>query len=239
MSYPPHYPYSGPQTQQPYGYDPYAAYNPSGDALAPARRASLFMFIIGGVLTLCSFGCTGIGAMAPWQEVFDKSPEIAARVPELTPDLMRGIFIGFGVTGIVISLGLVLLAYFVRRGSGAVIITSIILGGIAVIGLIVVTLSGIVQGATSGQPQVLFGACLYLVPLGLFGLMLFFLIQAARAMPRVAQAKSQQADMMSYHQQQQVAYQQAMQQYQQQQQMQPQMPPPPSSPNDSDNAPTA
>lgn len=228
MSQPPQqYPYSVPQQQQPYAYDPYGQHvygSETSDPFSPARRASVMMFVLGGLLLLCGVACGGMGALAPWDEVFRQQPELQQQFPGMTTALIQAGVIGFGAAGFVVGMILIVLGYFVRGGGAGAVITALVLTSVIVLALLLFSAIALVQGIMSGQAQMLAGTCVYLMPLTLFGILLLFLIQAARAIPRVRQAQVQQAAYWQYAQQQQ-AYQQSMQAYQQQQQQQPPSPP--------------
>lgn len=228
MSQPPTSPYSPPQAPQyPYGYDPYAAYSQMGDALAPARRASIMLFIVGGLLTLLG-ACNGISSvMLDAQQLAASNQQFMApgQPSPFSPEGLRMFAIVCGALTFLCGIVLVGLGVPVRRGNrpaviGALIISSLLtllVGGFMLLAL----LGGIVQ------PMLLVAACVTLVPLVLFGLLVIWLIQALRAAGPNLQAQMQQQAAYWQYAQQQQAYQQSMYDYQQQQHQQ--QPPAPSS----------
>src|SRR4051812_43124410 len=121
MSYPS--PYQPPQ-QQPYPNFDY--YRP--DLLAPARRASLLMFLVGGLTFVSSLCCAGVGSALP--RLINERPEAfeeLQRLPNMTPQIAQVLMFVLGGIAFLLGLAFIVLGVFVRRGGKGAIITSIVL----------------------------------------------------------------------------------------------------------------
>src|SRR5262249_54838695 len=95
----------------------------------------------------------------------------------------------------------ILIGIFVRRGGLGWVISGIVLSVLTILYLMLNVGASLVQGAGG-----IAGACFSLLPLGLFGLLLVFLIQATRSAGRMRLLQMQ-------YQAQYMQYQQMMQQY--------------------------
>ncbi len=227
MSQPPQQsPYSVPQVQTyPYGYDPYGQLGAS-EALAPARRASVLMFILGGLLVLLG-ACNGIsGLLVDADEMMAQNQQLFAtgQPSPIAPETMRALAIAFAVLTFFVGVGMIVLGTRVRAGGRAAIITSLVLSSLIAFVLLGFELMSLVGAIVA--PLILIFTCLAAIPLALFGLQAFLLIQALRrGTPSPMSQMQQQAAYWHYTQQQQRAYQQSVYAYQQQQLQQP--PPPP------------
>jgi hypothetical protein len=205
-------PYTPPGPHAPGGYN-FDYYQPAAgsDPLGPARRASSLMYGLGGFIAAGGLCCAGVGAMLP--QMLAQQPElldeIAASAPGITPEFFQWIFVGLGALGLVVGIAMLVLAYFVRGGGLAPIVTAIVLTVLMTLYLLlnlVLTLVGLAGGGAAGAGgagQAMLGLCFVIVPLGLFGLLLTWLIQAARSAGQVrAQREQQQAQFWQYQQQQ-------------------------------------
>lgn len=219
MSQPPSSPYPGPQVPQyPYGYDPYGQMG-GVDVLAPARRAGIMLFIVGGLLCLLG-ACNGIsGLMLDAQQLAESNQQFmpAGQASPIPPETMRILAIVFAAGTFLIGILLVGLGIPVRGGNRPATITALILASLITLvvgGFVLISLLAAIV-----SPLMLAFTCVTLVPLVLFGLLVMWLIQALRAAGPDVQARlqQQQAAYWQYAQQQQ-AYHQSMYAYQQQQQ---------------------
>jgi hypothetical protein len=198
--YPPS-PYSAPQPQPAhYAYAQYDAY------FAPARRAGLLMFILGGIGMTCAF-CMGIvAAVAPMERLIAESGVVLPSSAEtgVSPEtLMR---LGYGIIAggaLLFSLLILILAVFVRRGSIGATITAIVIDSLIILLLGINAIGSLFQALRN--PSALIGVVIVVAMLAGFLLLLVWLIQALRA---TATIKAMQTH-----------YQQQYWQYQQQQQM--------------------
>ena len=209
------YPSPYPPYPPAYGQPPvdFAYYQPAGDLLGPARRAAVLQCVLGGGLMVC---CVGIG-MFPW---FANAEELVANsgleIPTLPPGwtLQQMLRLAYGIIGgcgSLLGIILLILGFFVRRGSTGPVVASIIIDGLVGIVLVLNVVSGIVQAA--GNPVALLGAAVLLVPLALFGLNVYWLMAAMRNTSAVNAARQQyQTQMYGFYQQQQ-AYAQSGQAY--------------------------
>ena len=240
MSYPS--PYQPPTPQ----YSQYNYYQP--DVLGPARRASVLMFVTGGLLIASSLCCGVFAAMLPQ---LMQQPEFSAQmrtVPGVTQEQMQlGAMIGGGLA-VVGGLVVIVLGVFVRRGSKGAAITSMVLAVLALLYLVGTTITSMAMGRISLSGANALGVCFLVLPMALLALLIVWLIGAMRSADHVTAARYAQ-QYWQYAQQQQ-AYGQQQYPYPyppaqaggpgipppQQQQQQP--PPPPSEPGDP-NGPSA
>jgi hypothetical protein len=198
--YPP--PYSQPPVQPNYGYD-FSYYQSQDDLLAPARRAGVMMFVIGGLLALGGLCCGGLGAFAPIEQVMAQNPMLNS-TPGMTVEILKMGIIVMGVLALLFGLAMLVLGYFVRGGGIIPVVIAIVLVALATL-FNLVNLASTAMQVRGGGPEMLGGMCVNVIPLVMLLVLLAMLIQAAKAAPRVAMMKSQ--------------YQQQLWQYQQQQQM--------------------
>lgn len=197
-------PYQPPVPTGPmYGYDPAL-----DAALAPARRAGILMFILGGLLFLGGVCCVGVGALLP--QLMQQQPEAfreLENMPEgVTIEMIRTAIIAVSAAGIVYALAFVVLGIFVRKGSTGAIITTLIMSVLAVLLLAFWTLSGLL-GGSAGNPMA--AVCIFALPLALHVLLIVWLIQAIRAGGEVAAARSQSMQQYWQYAYQQQTHQQA------------------------------
>jgi hypothetical protein len=189
-----------------YGYDPYA--QPPGDPLAPAKRAGLMMFLLGGLLLLCGV-CVGTFAMTVPMEQFIKESGVV--LPQTPPgvsveELMQLGYVTIGVGSLIAGGLLVLLGIFVRKGGTGAAVTSIILVSLLLLVCGIFLLASLVQ--MGRQPGSSAGVCVMMIPAALLLVTLITLVQAAKAGPQLAAMQQQRQFQMWQYQQQQQAYQQ-------------------------------
>jgi len=202
------------QPQQPTGY--YSPGTPYTDPRGPAKRASIMMFAVGGLLSLCGLCCMGMG---PLMGKIELDPQQMAEFNQFEAETgmtMQALFIGLGVASILPGLILLILGFFVRNGGIGAAVTGIVFVSICILGTLVMLAGTFVNLAEGGPGNPLAGIALVLFILAMLGLLLFWLIQAARNASQVAATQTQ--------------YQMQYWQYQQQQQAYQQPPPPPPQP---------
>jgi hypothetical protein len=170
-------------------YPGYIAYQP--DPLAPARRASVMMFVLGALSLLMGACSAGVGAMIPQML---QQPDFAAALaqnPEISPQLLQTRCVGFGILSLVFGMALIVLGVFVRRGGPGPIIGAIVVTSLALLIVLLNTIGPIVSPRFGAQ---LGGViCMGVVALALLVLLLVWLIQAARAAPHVRLYRAQYA----------------------------------------------
>jgi hypothetical protein len=197
-------PYS-PPPQPPIGL----SYSRSGpDPLAPARRASTMLFVLGGLALLLGL-CTGLFVASVTTEQlqlvadqFGKNAPGAAGV--LTPRLIRFLYIGMAIAGCVIGPWFILLGYFVRRASKAACVFSAIACGLLLLWMVMNLLSSVLMGV-GGNPIGLVSACVGIIPVVLLGLTMTWLMQTLRALPQIqAMREHWQTNYTAAQQQQQI-----------------------------------
>lgn len=220
------------QPQQPYGYD---AYDPYGALKAPARRASILMFVFGGLLCACGMCCA---AMAPVLQNAQLDAEQIAQFEQMETQLgmsMQALLIGMGIAGALPGIVFVILGFFVRGGSMGAVITALVIVSIAALTLLALTVSGLVEAATTRSPDALWGMVIFAILLACVGLLMALLIQAVRKAGELRTLQAQYQMQYWQYQQQQQAYQQQQHHWRQdqpQEQRPPQQdwPPPPPPP---------
>jgi hypothetical protein len=196
-------PYPHQQPPYPPYPDHFQYYQPTEDPLAPARRASMLMYVIGVLMLLGGFCFIGIGAALP--SMLQQHPELEQQLSAMGKfpiGVIRTGIIALGAISLLLAIALVVLARFVGGGSFGATITAIVLSALVVIYFLVSTVVGIAVGG----PQNVGGVCVMLVPTVLFSLLLVWLIQAARNTSRVAQMRQQHAHQYWQYYQQQQAY---------------------------------
>ena len=216
--YTPQGPYT-PPTNYAAGYD----YGP--DPLGPAKRAGILMYVLGGMTFVSSFCCVGAGVSLP--KLMADQPEAFAELQQIPNASMGTIQVAmFVLAGLVFFVGLIMivLGTFVRGGSKGAIITAMVLTVLTMLLLALWLLSSAVHLLAPPGVHSL-GLCMFLVPLALFGLLLFWLIGAMRAADR-AMAGQYAMQYLQYAQQQQQTYGQYGYPQQQPQPPQSQQPPP-------------
>jgi hypothetical protein len=204
-------PYSPPPYAQQPGYYPVPS-----DPLAPAKRASVIMFVL-GPLTALMGGCmaalsVAIGSvpLQPEQRQMLQQFEAKTGIPAHTMFMVAGLIIF--IPGIL----LFLLGFFVRRGRLGPIIAAIILTALILVWFAL----NLIPAALHPTPEMALGICSGVFAFVAFGGQLALLTAAAKAAPHVAAAQRQlQAQYWQY--------QQNMQAYQNSGYNAPMTPPPP------------
>jgi len=206
-------PYS---TPNPLGYP----YDPAAAILAPAKRAAILMFVLGGFGLLCGV-CSGTFAAVGPIDQFIKQSGVqlpSAEELQMSPEqLVKIIFATLAVLSLVQAILTIVLAIFVRRGAMAAIIISLVL-------CVLIELLFLLRAAVSifqlARGQISGGLVEIAITFGLiaaYGLLFVSLIQASRA---ASAAKAMR-----------LQYQSQYWQYQQQQTPGGYAPPPPPPPN--------
>ena len=209
-----------PPSPPPYGYG-YGYYgDPYAEVLAPAQRAGLLMFILGGLLVACGVCGAAMGLLVDWPQMIAEQPAAWSQPGLPSPDLLRPIFAVLGIVSAFVGLLLIGLGVFVRRGALVAVILSIVLTGIS---LLLVVLALVAGAFTQGPREALLGMCVWIVPVVMLGLLLTWLVQSTRS-------SSQLKALQAQYQQQYWQYQQQYQAFNQPGQIPPPPPPPPAPP---------
>jgi hypothetical protein len=171
--------------------NPYGPYSPpQPDAFAAARRAGLLQLIMGGIVVAGSVCCIGVGALLP--RMLSEHPELLRdmpQVPGMTPEIMRFQLIGMGVLALLLAMVLITLGSFVRRGSKGATVASIVLVILSMLYLLLQAAGALMIGRGQGVA----GACMLVIPLSLFSLLLTWLIQAMRSSSDIEAMRNQYA----------------------------------------------
>ncbi|MGH7214155.1 MAG: hypothetical protein ACREIT_05275 [Tepidisphaeraceae bacterium] len=203
------------QYPPPYSSGYYPGYPPASDPLAPARRASILMFILGGLMFVCGT-CAGFASTVSQA---DLPAEQASAFQQVETELARAgltfrqAAIAFAILALAPGLSLIVLGYFVRSGGIVSIVLSLLVsfGLTLLIGFLVV--SAAASGLGGGRPELVVGLFVWAVPLALLVLLDVLLVQAARRTGQVEVMRQQQSTQWWQYQQQQAAYQQGAYQY--------------------------
>jgi hypothetical protein len=193
--------YPTPYSPPPLGYAQQAYWDPTRDVLAPARRASVFMFVYGGIFLLCG-GCNLLSAGLM------TSPGMVQRMREMFPEMTLprpGEVATEAVSTLVAATVMIALGAWVRNGRRGAIIASI-----AAVAFIVLQRTGLgLYKLVSGQePAAVVGFCVcnaavFLAPLVL---LLVWLIQALRNSGQIDGARAYAQQYWQYAQQYQQGY---------------------------------
>jgi hypothetical protein len=177
------------------------------DLMAPARRASIMMFVIGAMsllLGLCSGAVVAMAQGAQYQALAQQFAK-SSQGPPPSESVLRTIYAALAIISAVAGIVLIVLGIFVRRASKVAMVFSVILCGMALLWLGISELSGLIQAL--GNPVVAIGACVMLVPLATVGLTTMWLIQALKALPHLEAARQQWQAQYTASRQQQAFYQ--------------------------------
>ena len=218
-----------------YGHNPYEA-----ELLRPARRAGLMMSILGGLMFLAGVCCVGMGLAFPWDQLLAQQPAMGQQLQEALGGMpveqaMRIVATTIGVVGLVFGIAQVVLGIFVRRGSLGAAVTGIVVVCLVLLYPVLMLVSTPFTIGKQGPREVGANLCMATLWLLVYGLLLAWLIQAARATGRIREWRASYQAQYAQYQAQYRAYQQAYAQqsyggYQPPQQQPPPSPPPPIEP---------
>ena len=189
-------------TQQPqFNYNAHAAYH---DPLAPARRASVLLFILGFAMMALSV-CNMVRISTISQAQLEAQMKLIQPDQALPFSFQTLRIVTLVIEGVIVLVGLILLALGVpvRSGNPTATTVAMILTGLILLLMLfglLISLVGLVISPLLGGTML----CTIIIPLVLFGLLFFWLIQAMRA-ARAAKTATQQyaAQYWQYYQQQQ------------------------------------
>jgi hypothetical protein len=179
--YPPQQP---PPPQVPYGYG-YYPNDPLNTLLAPAKRASVFMFIMCGFMIPCGLLVSLLAGILKGVDRSQLPIDQQAAMAQAEQQFsglglsMPAILMVLGITSLIFGILLLVLAVFVRRGGIGAAVASIIFCCLLVLVAGLSVAGGVIE-ASQGESKALAGSCLW----GVFLIMLIctvvFLFQAAR-----------------------------------------------------------
>ena len=198
-------PYPSPQMHYDY-------YRPAGGvAGSPAKRASVLMFVMGGLMILMGGCFSAMGAMLPSMQIPPDSQQALQQLEaQFHPYSVATVVLVTGVALMVVALVFLVLGFLVRGGGRVPVMTATVLTGLMVLYLSLNIVMALVGPVANGSVS----ACFTLIPLGLFVLQLIWLVQALKAGPstaaNAATAMQQYQAQLWHYQQQQQAYQQAV-----------------------------
>lgn len=185
--------YPPPYQQQPYpNQGPFDFYRQAANPLGPARRASVLMFVLGGLGLLCGALIT-LSGLVLTPEMIAQSPN-SAQFHEFETQFsgisIRAFMIAMGVFCLLPSILYAVMGFFVRSGKMVSVVLSTVLSGITLLLVLFLLLSVFVNGAKN-PTAIPAGLCMTVIPLVLCIVLLVTLIQAIRAAPTVAAAQQQ------------------------------------------------
>lgn len=167
------------------------------DPLAPARRASLTMFVLGGLGLACGL-CFGAAVTLSFDQIMAQQGALPPLPPGVTYALLQKILIAFAAVALIANVALIALGLFVRKGSAPASTIGIVLTSLFVLyfgGNSILALVG---------PYGPVAALVSLVITAVYGMQLYFLVQALRASSNVKHMQAAyQAQYWQYMQQQQ------------------------------------
>jgi hypothetical protein len=202
------YPYPPQKPQPPQGYPPpppqgygqqmgYAMPGAYGmpDALAPAKRASVMMFVLGSMMLLCGL-CTGTMAAMPLEQIAAQRGQMPSLPPGMTMETVRKAFMLAAFVTLPLGLLEIIVGVFVRRGGAGAAVFGIVLASLMILYFAANVFFSVMQHAVGG---VLLAAIIA----GLFVLQLVFCVQSSRAASQIGQMQAAyQAQYWQYMQQQ-------------------------------------
>jgi hypothetical protein len=171
----------------------YAPQQPGfADSLAPARRAAIMCWVLGGLGLLCGLCLNGVAFLAPLDTLADEfrrsvPPEQLKALGNI--DLTQALKIGYALIGIVtllISIVLLILGGFIRRGGRGSIITGLVIYIALALACALVVLVGLIQAVTV-SPTALAAVVIWLVIGAAVAVTIHWLVQALRAGGAAAQ----------------------------------------------------
>jgi hypothetical protein len=169
------------------------------DALLPAKRASLMMFIMGPLILLTGACMASVPSMV---HMVPPTPEFTQAWQQMEDQLHGNAeikMIAGGSVSAVIGLAMLILAFFVRGGGRTACIFGTTLVGLLSLYSAMNLLAGLFIGNIPG-------VCMSVLMFALFGLTLAWLIQAIRASRNVSLAQQQYAAQYWHYQQTMQAY---------------------------------
>jgi hypothetical protein len=166
---------------QPYGPPSYYAHPAAAQSPAPFKKTGIVMFVVAGFLLLLSGGMAMVSRMP-----FSEMPEPQrSRLVQMDQELQdqTGVGLKEGLVGVsvVLLVPAILTAAFaigvLRRRRGWVIASMILIGLLALFMVLQVS-SALLQ--SRGDPMTMMGVVIFLIPLGLLILLLFWLAACYR-----------------------------------------------------------
>lgn len=198
--------YPPPSNQPPYQPQYFSPPPRSGDPLAPARRASVLMWVLGSLLVLGGVCLAAVSQVLIRQRLAStpQGPQLLQQFDQIEAQMgftIQTLLFAMGTVVLVVGAIFGLLAFWVRRGGIAAAITSLLFVSLPLLFTGFVVIVGLVQ-VFRGSPEAIGAVLLYGVPLALLILLAVWLIQAAKNSAGV-NAISQQANAQYWQSQQQ------------------------------------
>jgi hypothetical protein len=190
---------------------------PVQDYLAPARRASVLMWVVGGLIVAAAVCCVGMGFILPRAQL---PPETQAQFNQFQSESgfsITSMFIVVGVMFLLAGVLTIVFGFVARGGTLGRVIAALIFNVLVVLLALLLLVMGLIAAASgkSGGPggpgvELIVNLCMWSVPLALYGVALLWLIQAVKNSSAVAAMAAQQ---QAQYQAQYWQYQQAAQAY--------------------------
>src|SRR5205823_13145661 len=176
--------------QVPYGYG-YYPNDPLNTLLAPAKRASVFMFVMCGFMIPCGLLFSLFAGILKGMDRSQLQPDQQAALAQAEQQFaglglsVPDILMVLGITSLIFGILLLVLGVFVRRGGLGAAVASIILCCLLIL-IAGLSVAGGIMQVSQGEGKAFAGICLW----GLFLIMLIcavvFLFQAARNSGKVS-----------------------------------------------------
>jgi hypothetical protein len=186
-------------------------YGAPPDSHAPAKRASVLMFILGPIILLlggCFAAMPSMLAMAPPDQARQMYDQFQ-NTYHVSASEINVVFVVIGVVVLLVGLALLIMALFVRRGGKVATILAMVVTGLILLnsaGGLLLALLHMTDASALG------GLCTNTFVLAIFGLLFVWLTQAFRASGKIRHAQQQYQAQYWQYQQNMQAYMHAQQQ---------------------------
>lgn len=161
----------------------YGLPDPQADLLRPAKRASLLMFILTGLMLSCG-ACFGLSSFVPIDEL---EGEQRTQFEQFEAELGMPFSAAMGMAArmtLIPGVLLLILAILMRRGGMVTAIIALLVAVLMALVILVGAINGLLVAAQDPRGIVLLA--MFAVPLVLLGPLIVWLFQAARNAPRLA-----------------------------------------------------
>jgi hypothetical protein len=160
-------------------YTPGYSYDPAAALLAPARRAAILMFVLGGIGLLCG-GCLGTFTLFVPMDQIVRQIKLPPNDLQMPPEqIVKFALVISAIMMLAQAIVTIVLAFFVRRGGIGAVATAIVLCALVLLVLAIRAIAMVAQLASGGLS---IGEILITIALiALYALLATWLIQAARA----------------------------------------------------------
>jgi hypothetical protein len=190
------------------GYAP-----PVPDLMAPARKASVAMFILAGLCIMMGV-CSGLAVAVPKEQLklMIDAQQLKKNMPPMQlpagwelEDIFHVMYAVVAIAGVVLGIIVLALGVLVRRANKVAAVFAAIICGLLALLMGLLTVNDLIMAVT-GNPIAIIGICVGIIPFALFGLITLWLMQLLKSLPQIEAARRQWAAYNAAAQQQQQAY---------------------------------